>query len=507
MQKTNEEIDEGIVSFLKNNEGQEFFLVKIKENLDYKSKLLKKRLRKLKAKGKVGIRNTNEGKVYYFKGNADEKKSRMKANIAAMCIAVLIMLVLAEAGFRAYYGITGKVVGINEEEKCGKSAFRKASNEENPNRFLPGDTAYFEYSEFSGVRPRANWKGNVVRNLKLDDGGEAQFVLYDSNTNNIHTRGLKDISMEKPEGITRIAVLGDSFTWGAETFMRFSYPSILENLVPDSEVLNFGIEGTGIDVMFLRWKYEVLPLKPDVVIMAMYFDDVRRSQPCIHKPRFMVEDGELEMTNFPPPSYEEILKEYKKPIFESYFIKTLLYNTNSFGGVAEKQYEYGFEILSPMLDIMKKTSEEQDIYFMVLLIERGNFDSPLQYEEMTESAIQVRKRLEEIVIKKNIPFASSTEIFGKENFVPNDYLTHKKGHFLPDGNGYLAQGIRDKLMEEGVIDVKEGGRDYFFNYDNENNILVLTDKEDQSYKRLIVPFDIIQDGQVITERFFNIPIY
>ena len=103
--------------------------------------------------------------------------------------------------------------------------------------------------------------------------------------------------------ITRIVALGDSFTYGDEAPLRFSWPYVLETLVDKSEVLNMGIRGVGIDVMYLKWKYEALNYQPDVVIYAIFTDDVQRINPCIYKSKFNIVDGKLVLTNLPPPTF------------------------------------------------------------------------------------------------------------------------------------------------------------------------------------------------------------
>jgi hypothetical protein len=98
----------------------------------------------------------------------------------------------------------------------------------------------------------------------------------------INADGFRDRSYEKPkpEGRFRIAVLGDSFTFGNGLFIADTFPKViereLEQLLPELrvEVMNCGTGGynTAQQIELLKWR--VLPFEPDLVLIAYYVDDV-----------------------------------------------------------------------------------------------------------------------------------------------------------------------------------------------------------------------------------------
>jgi hypothetical protein len=84
------------------------------------------------------------------------------------------------------------------------------------------------------------------------------------------------------------------------------------------QVLNFGVDGYGIDQMYLRYQRDVRPWKPEVVGIGFDGHDFRRTMAVypfvsfhwpgyLVKPRFVVEQGDLKLLNLPLPAPDEIL--------------------------------------------------------------------------------------------------------------------------------------------------------------------------------------------------------
>ncbi len=405
-----------------------------------------------------------------------------KRNILLIILGLVIAFAMSEVVLRIYFTITDRTIGSSEEDICHKEIYEHISNVSDPYRFSLYFPDYLEYWKYAGTRPKANWtEGNVEEEILLPDGRKAVGIVYDFNTNGQHMRGIKDVRYEKDPNNLRIATLGDSFTWGEDVTFFFSYPALLEELIPDAEVLNFGIIAVGIDTMYLRWKYEVLQFHPDVVIFGIYIDDIRRATPCIIRPTIARDDDQLVITNMPPPSLQEIYENYKAPKTYSYLMDFLQYQIRYFGGVKKKQYEYGFDILEVMLQKMNNQSEKDGTYFMVLLIEQGN-DHINDEDELAAIA-----RLQELLEEMEIPYLSANSIFEKENFTPTDYLHLRVFHFMPEGYGLLAQGIKNKFEEESIITKQ---KNYNFSFNTTKMVLTLTNKENSSDKKVILPFQL-----------------
>ena len=124
---------------------------------------------------------------------------------------------------------------------------------------------------------------------------------------------------EQPASV-RIALLGDSMTFGYEVRCEESWGHILEShLQPSAQVLNFAVSGHGLNQVFVRYEKEVRPWHPHVVIIGISSEMIRRINniyPELMKPgsggfpfvrpRLMVKDGALRIMNYPVPKPEEI---------------------------------------------------------------------------------------------------------------------------------------------------------------------------------------------------------
>ncbi len=93
-------------------------------------------------------------------------------------------------------------------------------------------------------------------------------VMVKINSMNLRDR---EYSLQKPEGIERIAVMGDSFVfgWGVENDEVFT--EVLENqYLKNTEVLNFGVSGYAAFQELERLKNEGLRFHPDKVLFFLY---------------------------------------------------------------------------------------------------------------------------------------------------------------------------------------------------------------------------------------------
>jgi hypothetical protein len=76
----------------------------------------------------------------------------------------------------------------------------------------------------------------------------------------------------------RIAIVGDSFTFGLEVRYEETWGHQLELALGQGyQVLNFGVDGYGVDQAYLRYKRDVLSWHPEIVILGVINDDLRRT--------------------------------------------------------------------------------------------------------------------------------------------------------------------------------------------------------------------------------------
>ena len=98
----------------------------------------------------------------------------------------------------------------------------------------------------------------------------------------VHINGLglrgHPLEQRKPSGTLRIAILGDSYTFGFGVEDRDAFPALLERLLsrPERpvEVLNFDVPGYSTDHYWILLQQRVQRLSPDLLIVATCSNDL-----------------------------------------------------------------------------------------------------------------------------------------------------------------------------------------------------------------------------------------
>jgi len=148
--------------------------------------------------------------------------------------------------------------------------------------------------------------------------------LYDLNTDGIRTVSVdRSIPRIPDKGVLRIAIFGDSFTFGYEVPYENTWGYYLENYLKshgmEAQVLNFGVGGYGFDQAFLRWKKLGYKFSPHIVIFGFQPENVKRNNNLIStlyfqdavlpfsKPRYILEKDKLRLINSSTPDPKEII--------------------------------------------------------------------------------------------------------------------------------------------------------------------------------------------------------
>jgi len=135
----------------------------------------------------------------------------------------------------------------------------------------------------------------------------------------INRLGFRDVerSVTKPPGKQRIVVLGDSFVEAYAVERDEGLTRRIEMLANEqgcpADVVNAGVHGYSIDQNFLWFERESEPLAPDVVLLAVYYNDllytIRENYWGSLKPVLETREGRLRPVNTPlpapPPSTSE----------------------------------------------------------------------------------------------------------------------------------------------------------------------------------------------------------
>ena len=136
----------------------------------------------------------------------------------------------------------------------------------------------------------------------------------------VNSAGLIDqeYAQEKPAGVYRILVLGDSFAEGLRVPMDAAFHSVLEENLNGAgkrvEVINAGVAGWGSDQELLFYQEVGRDYQPDMVLLAFFpGNDIMnnaialesRNFGKVRKPYFLLEEGQLALHNQPVGSESE----------------------------------------------------------------------------------------------------------------------------------------------------------------------------------------------------------
>lgn len=161
--------------------------------------------------------------------------------------------------------------------------------------------------KYSTYHPTRGWA--MIPDVKnMTPFGPGKFV----NTNSKGLRGATEYQYARTPGKQRILVLGDSFTFGTDVSDDETFSHYLEADLPNTEVLNLGIQGYGQDQMLLYLQEEGVKYHPDVVILGFAHMDIHRNLWkffAFAKPKFDMTPTGLRLTNVPVPTPDQVLAE------------------------------------------------------------------------------------------------------------------------------------------------------------------------------------------------------
>jgi lysophospholipase L1-like esterase len=198
-------------------------------------------------------------------GSGSSEASRALGNLAALALGLALTLGLFESGLRIYgFNPFGHILDAPSPEQA---AFLRPSDHENLDyELVPGASGFI-------------WGADVE----------------------INAEGLRDrdITIEKPPGTRRIAVIGDSVTFGNLLPLVDTYPKQLERRLRDRgepvEVLNFGVGGYDTLQEVALFEHNALRFDPDGVVVGYSANDLSNFSPNLQYIR--------RLTNYASPIY------------------------------------------------------------------------------------------------------------------------------------------------------------------------------------------------------------
>lgn len=160
-----------------------------------------------------------------------------------------------------------------------------------------------EYHPVIGYRFIPNLKARVPH----ESGG------YLVRTNSSGFRCNREFEPARTPGKRRVLLFGDSFSAGDGVSNEKRYADVLETLLPDVEVYNLALPGTGTDQHFLVYQEFGRAIEHDVMVISVLVENIRRvaaryrlyqddqgRDVAYAKPYFQRIDGHLTLCGVPP---------------------------------------------------------------------------------------------------------------------------------------------------------------------------------------------------------------
>lgn len=200
----------------------------------------------------------------------------------------------------------------------------------------------------------------------LFDGME---VCIPPSTIKINSVGFRDhdYSIEKPEGVFRIVVLGDSLTMGLGVEMHESYPKVLERMLKSGprefEVLNLGIVGYNLIHKIEVLRRKGVSYKPDLILFQYSADDVVDKNIEKEFERKALNAFALEKGISADDIIEKDRRDIHRQVLDGIFIK-----------VREDPSEFS-ELMESRFDQLKRIVEAEDIRVLIFTIQSRQMDN------------------------------------------------------------------------------------------------------------------------------------
>ena len=327
---------------------------------------------------------------------------------------------------------------------------------------------------FTG-RPKGLFNSEYPKNATIEMAWG--FIPYTIETNSLGLRG-GDLQPEKTGGVTRIVALGDSVTEGFFVDNSDTFPYLLESELNkeaiQAEVLNAGKGNISIaqEHAVLR---QIMPLKPDIVILTFVTNDISDMRKRTFKDNFAkwlftsTAAGETVLDWILTQKYESYRAAEREAtsqnhtgdryqieggddyltnveIFNERFAKTdgIVLNTPMSTETMELINEY-------ITELKKLNTFTESNNARLLLVYYPSYSQI--YDENT--SMEIRDILQEASEELSIPFLDLTAVFRQAGTSEVLHLAPLDFHLNPTGNRVMAQAISEFLTSQILPDMNQ----------------------------------------------------
>jgi len=344
---------------------------------------------------------------------------------------VVYLLVVLELATRLllHIGPIFRTVVGRDDSSSGRLLWVRRHSEEG------GFAAQYRFDVFDPMRGWAVMPN--VRDLPVFDH---RFL----NTNSKGIRGTTEYTYDRDPARARILTFGDSYTFGDEVSDNETYSYFLSQEMPEAEVLNLGVHGYGHDQMLLYLQHEGVKYRPDVVIVGFVWFDINRNLVTFSnysKPRFVLDDGSLRLTNTPVPEPQVLLDReiYRSKLFDLGVIFSDRMRTRL--GVNRRRAE---AITQAIFDELVKTARQINavpvLVYLPVLDEILNQDPALTVNE---------KFLLSYCQERQVGCLFLRDRFLEEQ--RNGVTFNTRSHWFANGHRTAAKRITEYLREHNLV--------------------------------------------------------
>jgi hypothetical protein len=289
-------------------------------------------------------------------------------------------------------------------------------------------------------------------------------------TYRINSAGFRgtEYSREKTQGLRRIAVIGDSFTFGAGVNAEDTYPAQLQRLLAqrniDSEVMNFGVINHDMWQHYVMLKTRVLPYTPDLVILAVFTNDLERPV----APDDIADNDEIGRNPYEKGGAKGLLKKSALWNFlthaTAFFEYKYRYRQERYlRSIADRRREvtttdhFLYKIMTGNLDSRKSVAFADTLRDFVTTAKKAGAKVVVVYipdsVQLGEPNLQVSNRfVEKMARELGTPFVDTTPFLEAVEDRDSLYLFPFDAHNSRQGLGIVAAAIADKLVELNLLE-------------------------------------------------------
>lgn len=356
----------------------------------------------------------------------------MKQKILFPLLYLFILLLCFEGGIRIILSIPKvkwRILTAQDSLYWRESWFERRSRIQELEGFYPFD----RYDATKGWISKPN-----LRNFKA-------FRSKILNTNNSGFRGVRDYTLDKLPGKVRIMFIGDSFTFGDEVSDDETYTHYLQQMLPDAEIMNFGVHGYGHDQMLILLKEEGIRYRPDLVVLGFIHMDCDRNTVVFRdfaKPRFELSDGALRLTNSPVPTPESLIKwDFMRLGMLDYgYLAYTRMKYRYFSSRRDEVTAITAAILREMETVIRAAGARPIFVFLPTGLEMANRRNGRAHERYF---FNLCRSVGDVECTSLLP------LFQEK--VREGVKFKRQGHWLSREHRIVAEGLRDHLVKQGYV--------------------------------------------------------